>query len=87
MSFHAGRLAVLVASLLAPAAGYNAAISGLASTTPTAFSAAAARRTAPHAVRCEVSTSSKIITCGRCKATYVVEDLEAFGDGLSLIHI
>ena len=77
MSAHAGRLAVL-ASLLASVVGYNA---GITRTTPIAFSSAAARRTAPHAIRCEVSSTAKVITCGRCKATYVVDDLEAFGDG------
>ena len=79
MSSSVGRLAVL-ASLLAPAAGYNA-VPGFAGAAPVAFSSAAARRTAPRAIRCEVSSEAKVITCGNCKATYVVEDLEAFGEG------
>lgn len=68
-------------ALLVPAAGYQAAVAGFARTGGAFSTAVGVSRVAPSGIRAEVSEDQKLITCGRCKATYLIEDLAAFGDG------
>lgn len=69
-------LAFAFAAFALPAAGYSAL------TTVRQLHAAAICKVAPRTEGCYAqATGIKVLTCSRCKATYTVDDIEAFGEG------